>query len=133
MDRPDDEIGKNRSGSVDRQAAMERHWSSGTSRSADWRRVCDMGSASADRPAVHIIRTGRFRLTIVTRVELLRTLDALRTSIFAAKCAPGRLAFPGQGRVLAGQSGIMPAEDATPIWLSALTICSVQAQSMLGT
>src|SRR5215470_16340762 len=95
MDSPDDEIGKNRSGSADRQAAMERHWSSGTSRSATWRRVCDMAPASADRPAVHIIRTSRFRMTIVTCLELLRALDAL-CGAPSAKCAPGRLAFAGK-------------------------------------
>jgi hypothetical protein len=68
MDWPDDEIGKNRSGSADWQAARERHWSSGTSSPMNRRLVCDMGSASADRPAVHIIKTSRFRITIVSRL-----------------------------------------------------------------
>ena len=67
-DPPDDEIGKNRSGSADWQAARERHWSSGTSSAMNRRLVWGMGSASADRQAVHIIKTSRLRMTIVSRL-----------------------------------------------------------------
>ena len=55
-----------------------------------------MGSASAARPAVHIIRTGRFRMTIVTRLHLLRTSRCAAHEDLPRRCAPGRLAFPGK-------------------------------------
>jgi hypothetical protein len=49
MDWPDDEIGKNRSGSADRQAAKERQSSWRTSCATDRRLVRDMDLASAHR------------------------------------------------------------------------------------
>ena len=131
MDWPDDEIGKNRSGSADLQAAMERHWSSGTSGSADCRRVRGMGSASADRPAVHIIRTSRFRMTIVTRLELLHTPRCAAHEHFPAKAL--LVVPPSRARLRSRRSiGIMPAESAAPIWLSALMMCCGLAQRMLS-
>ena len=54
-----------------------------------------MASASADRPAVHIIRTSRFRMTIVTCLELLRALDALCGGTFR-KMRSRPLVFAGE-------------------------------------
>ena len=125
MDWPDDEIGKNRSGSADRQAASERHWSSGTSRSADWRRACDMGSASADHPVVHIIRISRFGMTIATRLELL-TSSSEQNALPVVSLVRARSRYRRS-------IGIIPAKGAAPIWLSALTMRRGQAQPMLST
>jgi hypothetical protein len=49
VDLPDDEIGKNRSGSENRQAAEERQCPSGGSSRVDPPLMLDIGSASATR------------------------------------------------------------------------------------
>jgi hypothetical protein len=95
--------------------------------------VRGMGSASADRPAVHIIRTSRFRMTIVTRLELLRTPRCV-----AHEHLPRKNTLPVVSPTWAGPRSrrsiaIKPAEGTAPIWLSALTMCRGQAQPMLST